>query len=549
MGHLTRNRTDFVGTALEAAGVEDRLRRLLMAAALSALVAGCGGSDHAKPAGPAATAGAVGSAPPAHVVMTGSSSKTSLQVVDVDEQLASVLKQHGFTGAVEQTLETRLGRKIDPRLAEVGQQLFFDRLVGLRSDNSCAGCHSPTNGFGDTQSISVGIQNNQLVGPHRFGARNQRRAPSVVNASFYPNLMWNGRFASASGDPFDNSQGFIFPPPEGSTTFRPNDPRVRQLLVAHAHMPPTELNEAAGFRAVRNGVDPRLWIFDDGVGTPVPDVDANGFRNDAIRAALMDRINATPDYVAKFGEIFPEVKAGLPVDIVMFAQALAEFENTLVRADAPIDRFARGDKGALSGGEKRGALLFFGKANCVACHAVSGQSNEMFSDFRMHNIGVPQIAPEFGLGKGDTIFDGPGEDEDYGLAQVTGRVEDRYKFRTSPLRNVALQPAFFHNGAFTDLDDAVRHHLDVLASLRNYDARKAGVARDLTHRMAPIANVSASLDPLVSEPTRLTDAEVKDLVDFVKDGLLDKEAKRDKLCRLIPRRPPGKAKGLVFEGC
>jgi cytochrome c peroxidase len=30
--------------------------------------------------------------------------------------------------------------------------------------------------------------------------------------------------------------------------------------------------------------------------------------------------------------------------------------------------------------------------------------------------------------------------------------------RTSPLRNVAVQPTFMHNGAFTGLEDAMRHH-------------------------------------------------------------------------------------------
>ena len=44
----------------------------------------------------------------------------------------------------------------------------------------------------------------------------------------------------------------------------------------------------------------------------------------------------------------------------------------------------------------------------------------MFSDFQMHVIGVPQIAPEFGAGKGNVIFDGPRQDEDFGLEQVTG---------------------------------------------------------------------------------------------------------------------------------
>ena len=62
----------------------------------------------------------------------------------------------------------------------------------------------------------------------------------------------------------------------------------------------------------------------------------------------------------------------------------------------------------------------------------------MFSDFQEHVIGVPQIAP-----KGtNNAFDGPGANEDFGKEQVTGDPADRYKFRTSPLRNVAIQPAF-----------------------------------------------------------------------------------------------------------
>jgi hypothetical protein len=60
-------------------------------------------------------------------------------------------------------------------------------------------------------------------------------------------------------------------------------------------------------------------------------------------------------------------------------------------------------------------------------------------------------------------------DEDFGLEQVTGLPADYYKFRTSPLRNAALQAAFFHNGAFRHLEDAIRHHLDVFSSARNYD--------------------------------------------------------------------------------
>jgi len=77
------------------------------------------------------------------------------------------------------------------------------------------------------------------------------------------------------------------------------------------------------------------------------------------------------------------------------------------------------------------ANLFFGEANCVACHAVSGQSNEMFSDFRGHVIGVPQIAPEPGNpAAGNVTFDGPAQNEDFGLEQITEmQMTDMYSAR------------------------------------------------------------------------------------------------------------------------
>src|SRR5215471_9784042 len=130
----------------------------------------------------------------------------------LDDQLIAVLQQQGFTGRVQSTLEQRLGRHLTPGLADLGRLLFFDTVTGLNNDNNCSGCHSPTNGFGDTQSIAIGIENNGIVGPGRTGPRNQRRAPMVANTAFFPNLMWNSRFASLSNDPFNNSEGFLFPP-------------------------------------------------------------------------------------------------------------------------------------------------------------------------------------------------------------------------------------------------------------------------------------------------------------------------------------------------
>ncbi|HEX6285110.1 MAG TPA: hypothetical protein VFZ71_09560, partial [Pyrinomonadaceae bacterium] len=240
---------------------------------------------------------------------------------------------------------------------------------------------------------------------------------------------------------------------------------------------------------------------------------------------------------------FPEVKSGGAITFEMLARAIAEFEFTLVFADAPIDKFARGQKNAMTDEEKRGALIFFGAGNCVSCHAVSGQSNEMFSDFRQHVAGVPQIAPAIG----NVTFDGPGANEDFGLEQVTGNANDRYAFRTSPLRNLALQPAFFHNGAFTRLEDAVRYHLDAGGSASSYDPVAAGVAADLRGLQGPIGPVLARIDPALATPVTLSSDEFRQLIAFLRTGLLDPKANARDLRKLIPARVPSGRPVHIFQ--
>jgi cytochrome c peroxidase len=88
---------------------------------------------------------------------------------DVDAALRTYLVQQGFTGRVANTLETRLGRKIDRQLADLGRLLWFDPIQGLNDDNTCGGCHSPTAGFGDTQPIAIGIDNNRMVRAGAYG--------------------------------------------------------------------------------------------------------------------------------------------------------------------------------------------------------------------------------------------------------------------------------------------------------------------------------------------------------------------------------------------
>jgi cytochrome c peroxidase len=217
-------------------------------------------------------------------------------------------------------------------------------------------------------------------------------------------------------------------------------------------------------------------------------------------------LNAAPGYRALFGELFPEVTHGAAIDFVMFGKAIAEFEFTLVFADAPLDRFARGARNAMTDSQKRGAVLFFGKAGCVGCHRVAGPANEMFSDFAEHVVGVPQVAPTFGAGMGNVLFAGDGHDEDFGLEEITGDPADRYKFRTAPLRNLAVAPGFFHNGAFVRLEDAIRFHLNAIPGARTYDPSRAGLPADLI-RVGPVV------------PLKLLDPEVRRLNPLGSNGI------------------------------
>ena len=422
-------------------------------------------------------------------------------VAALNEELRGHLEERAFTGRIESTLEERLGRPVDQDLAEIGRLLFFDPILSLTRDNSCSGCHGPNVSFSGSQPIAIGVGNNGIVGPDRSGPHNQRRAPSILNAAFFPRLMWDARFASATIDPFDNGRGFNFPPPDGQTLSH-----MQHLLGAQGFTPIINRFEMAG-----------------------------GFDGDheTMRAEVTRRVDDIPEYRKRFAEVFPEIAEGAPLRFEHIARGLAEFQFTLVRADAPIDRFARGDTEAMTPDQKRGAILFFSiRSKCGECHIVKGFANEMFSDFEPHVLGVPQVVPTNGI----QPFDGPGADEDYGLEQQSGREQDRYKFRTHPLRNAAYQPFYMHNGAYRCLSDAIRHHLDAQERVRNY--RTDHLPATL-QKVGPREAVLQRLHPFIHSPDEeLTDEQVDLILTFVRDGLSDPDAAPEALRSLVPAAVP-----------
>ena len=157
--------------------------------------------------------------------------------------------------------------------------------------------------------------------------------------------------------------------------------------------------------------------------------------------SVVARLREIGEYQTLFEEAFPERAPGAAIDSTSVSHALAQFVRSLVGDQSAYDRFVDGDETALSVSQKRGLMLFHGKAGCVECHA-----GPMFSDFDFHVVGARQTGPGFQTTP----------HEDFGRWNVTHLEDDRWKFRTPSLRNAAETGPYMHDGAYVTLRDAVR---------------------------------------------------------------------------------------------
>ncbi len=212
------------------------------------------------------------------------------------------------------------------------------------------------------------------------------------------------------------------------------------------------------------------------------------------------------------------------------ANALAAFEvAAFTKLESPFDHFIAGDDEALSDTAKKGAALFFGSHGCVGCH-----SGPLFTDQKSHAIASPQLGP------------GKGEDSDgldVGRMLETGNEEDRFAFRTPPLRNVELTGPYMHAGAYATLEDAIRHHVRPGNALKEYGgshltgAHQGSILTDEDVHDEMIA----AIDPELSGCYDLTDDDVTALAEFLR-SLTDPSA-RD-MSHLVPTQVPS---GLPVE--
>ncbi len=406
----------------------------------------------------------------------------------------------------------------DPPGEELGRLLFFDKILSGNRNTACATCHNPLLAGADGASLTLG------AGGHGSGPMRQRpvdededepgtvqllprHTPALFNlgAREFDTLFHDGRL-EALEEGFVNSEGV--PLPSG----------LDNILAAQVLLNVLSILEMAG-----------------AIGSnPIADA-VLADRPEQAWELLAERLREIPEYVEQFQATFEDIEQAGDITLVHAANAIAAFEASAFRCtDAPFDQALRGDLDVISPLAWRGAELFFNELGCADCHG-----GPFLTDHRFHALAVPQIGP----GRGDNqpgYFDGL---DDFGREQVTQDPADRFRFRTPALRQVALTGPWGHSGAFASLEAMIRHHLDPVASLEDYDPAQARfpagtLEPERDHAVQNDPQRRATIAAAAELPAREVDDEaIRALLAFLRETLTDHGC-MERLHGLIPDRVP-----------
>ncbi len=303
-----------------------------------------------------------------------------------------------LTIQIEPVDATETSSSLQPTL---GQLLFFDQALSLTENQSCASCHDPENAFIDARETSAKRAVSVGDDGKSFGNRN---TPSIAYASHTPGFS-------------QDNEGYI-----------------------------------GGF-------------FMDGRATTLADQALEPFINPIEMAlpnhdALATKVLANSSYVTLIKQILGDSYTGSHKEVLSVVKAaLAEFQRGefFSTFDSKYDRYVRGEE-SLTPKEERGRSLFFSQlANCSSCHLLNTANvtgNEVFTNYRYHNIGVPENPKARALAAASVEF------PDLGLFQHPdiNDAAEKGKFKVPSLRNVAVTAPYMHNGVFKNLKTAVHFY-------------------------------------------------------------------------------------------
>src|SRR5262245_14172110 len=222
---------------------------------------------------------------------------------------------------------------VSAELFELGQALFFDKVLSGNEEISCATCHLPDFATSDGRTLSNGVHGLGL-GPNRGGGEIvPRNSPSLLGLHMKRELFWDGRVHGVAG--------FISLPPAVRLTdqmravFSPG----LEVLGHQAMLPPVSREEMRGMP----GENP-VGDVGDGYNS------SGGQEENTLQVwgHLSERLLDLPGYVELLRSAYP----GVAIQDFNFAHvgnAIAAFEaQAFARTDSPFERFVRGDDHALT---------------------------------------------------------------------------------------------------------------------------------------------------------------------------------------------------------
>ena len=360
--------------------------------------------------------------------------------------------------------------KINHYKIKLGQNLFHDPAIAISPKNpnlkysySCSSCHTAKAGFtsGNIQGIAEGG-----IGEGEFRFKNiyvddedadvqPLKVPSILNVAYQKNTLWNGQLGANH-----------------------HNKDLDHLINSE------EVNKvnSLGFDGVESqaiaGLEVHGLIKDDSV------LEESWIVNN-------------DEYIDLFKKAFP---SNPQINKENVALAIASYGRTLISNKAPFQRYLKGEKSALSEREKKGAILFFGKAKCVSCH--SGPS---FSDGNFHSLGMMDLDSNENVIIKEFNFK-----EREGRYSFTKDEKDKFKFKTPGLYNLKDHHRYGHGSSFKTL-----RHLLIFKNNgyeENYNVDKKFLSKN--HKRL-----------------YLTNNELEDLEFFLKESLYDSD-----LERYIPNR-------------
>jgi len=147
---------------------------------------------------------------------------------------------------------------------------------------------------------------------------------------------------------------------------------------------------------------------------------------------LIPKLNKIKGYQKLFKVAYPKSNGVITKEYL--AKAIASFERTVVSTIAPFDKYAMGDKNAISKTAKKGFELFKNKAHCIDCH-----DGFNFTDGSFHNIG---------------LNDGQLNGKELGRYLTKRRAAWYGVMKTPTLRDITKSAPYMHDGSVKTLTEA-----------------------------------------------------------------------------------------------